>query len=89
MKYIINFFILLLVSFSFYSCETDDGDINDSPNNKIITEFSYSVNELNTANADVEKNRIKSGIIQRVDYEAYNALKELANISDNRIKFNY
>lgn len=68
--------------------EKDATDVLDG-NSAVFVYKITSVNELTTANADVEKNRIKSGIIQRVDYEAYNALKELANIDDNRIKFNY
>lgn len=48
-----------------------------------------SVNDLTSNNAEVEKSRLKTGLLQRVDYEVYNALKELANISDDRIKFNY
>jgi len=48
-----------------------------------------SVNDLTSNNAEVEKSRLKTGLLQRVDYEVYNALKDLAKVSDDRIKFNY
>ena len=81
MKYIINFFILLLVSFSFYSCETDDDDFNDSPNNKIITEFSYSVNELNTS--------LHNFVIKSQEFESSNfstmSIKDIQTIMEEYI----
>ena len=46
-----------------------------------------STNELVNDNVDPEKARLSSAIIQRVDFEVYNALKENANVSDSRSKF--
>ena len=46
-----------------------------------------AVSDKENKDIQPEKTRLANSIMQRVDYEVYNALKENSNISDNRSKF--
>jgi peptidyl-prolyl cis-trans isomerase D len=56
-------------------------------NNGVYVLYVTSVSEQEQSNPQMLKDRMASMYTSRVNYEAYNTLKKLANIKDERIKF--